>query len=56
MLCLLLVGNKKKKRGEKKKKKEEKLSGGVFFPRAGHTLLAVLHGFFTAVRCNYRLI
>jgi hypothetical protein len=36
---------------EKEKKKKVEWSGG-FFPRSGHALLAVLHGIFTAVRCN----
>jgi hypothetical protein len=34
--------------GEKEKKKQP----GGFFPKAGHTLLGLLHGIFVAVRCN----
>jgi hypothetical protein len=32
--------------------KKERNSEGAFFPKAGHTLLAVPHGFLLAVRCN----
>jgi hypothetical protein len=45
MLCLLLV------EGKKKNRKEKKRSGG-FFPREGHTLLAVPCRIFLAVRYN----
>jgi hypothetical protein len=34
--------------GEKKKEKWQE----SFFSRAGHALLAVLHGIFAPVRCN----
>jgi hypothetical protein len=47
MLCLLLVGRKRKN----KIKKERKRAMGLF-PRARHTLQAVLHGIFVADRCN----
>jgi hypothetical protein len=46
MLCLLLVGR-KKERKEKKRNVQ-----GAFFPRAGHTSLAVPQGIFVALRCN----
>jgi hypothetical protein len=40
MLCLLLVGRK-----EEREKRKREMARGAFFPRAGHTLLAVPHGF-----------
>jgi hypothetical protein len=43
-----LLGESKKK----KKKREREKWLGAFFPRAGHTLLTVPHGIFTAVRSN----
>jgi hypothetical protein len=46
MLCLLLVGRIK----ERRKKRET--AQGLFFLRAGHTLLAVPSRIFAAVRCN----
>jgi hypothetical protein len=42
------LGEKKK---ERKRKKKDKWLGG-FFTRAGHALLAVVHGIFPAVRYN----
>jgi hypothetical protein len=37
------------------KKKREREAAWTFFPRTGHTLLAVLHWIFLAVWCNYML-
>jgi hypothetical protein len=45
---------KKRKRKKKKKRERERereMARGLFFPRAGHALLAVPHRIFMAVRC-----
>jgi hypothetical protein len=51
---LILIGDLSSACLEKKEKKKREKWPEAFFPRAGHVLLAVLHGIFAAVRWNYR--